>query len=101
MGFFNGKPFVVADNTINIKVLNNKKTKALVFASSFPTKFKSNIYEPIERFTWFNGKLPKSLIKYKKYYYRSSFFDDYIYHTDLYNQCYLDVLEKGECKDGI
>ena len=101
MGFFNGKPFVVADNTMNIKVLNNKKTKALVFASSFPTKFKSNIYEPIERFTWFNGELPKCLVKYKKHYYRSSFFNDYIYHTDIYNQCYLDILEKGECKDGI
>lgn len=101
MGFYNGKPFVVADNTMNIKILNNKHTKAIVFASSFPSKFSWNIYEPIEKFTWYGGELPKNLIKYKKTYLRNSFFDDYTYHTDLYQQCYLDVLEKGECSNGL
>ena len=46
MGFFKGKPFVVANNTARIKILNNKKTKALVFASDFPTKIE-NIYKTI------------------------------------------------------
>ena len=35
MGFFQGKPFVVADNTVIIKVLNNNNTKALVFCFRF------------------------------------------------------------------
>lgn len=95
MGFSNGKPFVVADNTVSIKVLNNSKTKALVFASDFPTKFKSNIYEATQKFTWYNGRLPNTLIKYKKRYYPSRYFNDYLYHDDLYGQCYLEALEKG------
>lgn len=95
MGFFKGKPFVVADNTVSIKVLNNNKTKALVFASDFPTKFKSNIFEATERFTWYNGRLPDTLTKYKKRYYSSRFFNDYLYHDDLYEQCYIEALEKG------
>lgn len=95
MGFFNGKPFVVANNTINIKVLNNSNTKALAFASDFPTKFKSNIYEATERFTWYNGNLPNTLTKYKRRYYRLRYFNDYIYHNDLYEQCYLEALKKG------
>lgn len=101
MGFYNGKPFVVADNITNIKILKNKKTNAIVFASSFPSKFSSNIYEVNGKFTWYNGKLPNCLIKYKKRYFKNNFFDDYIYHTDLYEQCYLDVLEKGECNNGL
>lgn len=94
MGFCKGKPFVVADNTSNIKVLKNNKTKALVFASSFPSKFKNNIYEATECFTWYGGKLPTTLIKYKKRYYSPKFYDDYLYHDDLYGQCYLEALEK-------
>ena len=95
MGFFKGKPFVVADNTVSIKVLNNNHTKALVFASDFPAKFKSNIFEATERFTWYNGRLPDTLTKYKKRYYSSRFFNDYLYHDDLYGQCYIEALEKG------
>ncbi|MCI8999679.1 MAG: hypothetical protein HFJ26_01780 [Clostridia bacterium] len=94
MGFFQGKPFVVADNTVNIKVLNNNNTKALVFASDFPTKFRSNIYEATERFNWHNEGLPDILIKYKKRYYSTRYFNDYEYHNDLYGQCYLEALEK-------
>lgn len=95
MGFFQGKPFVVADNIVNVKVLNNNNTKALVFASNFPTKFKSNIYEATERFTWCNEELPDTLIKYKKRYYSTRYFNDYLYHDDLYGQCYLEALKKG------
>ena len=101
MGFYNGKPFVVANNISNIKVLNNKNINAIVFASSFPSKFSWNIYEPTEKFTWYSGKLPNCLIKYKKHYFRNNLFDDYIYHSDLYEQCYLDIFEKGECSNGL
>ena len=98
MGFLKGNPFVVADNTVSIKVLNNNKTKALVFASDFPAKFTSNIYEATERFTWYNGRLPKTLMKYKKRHY-SRYFDDYLYHDDLYGQCYIEALNRkgGSC----
>lgn len=101
VGFFNEKPFVVADNTYNIKVLNNKKNNALVFASSFPTKFKYNIYEPTEHFIWTGGKLPNTLIKYKRRYTHIRCFDNYIYHNDLYEQCYIEALEKEEQANGI
>ena len=47
MGFYNGNPFVVADNVLNIKVYRNKK--ALAFASDFPYKFK-NTFVPKECF---------------------------------------------------
>ena len=94
MGFFNGNPFVVANNTYNIKVLNNKKSNALIFASNFPTTFKNNIYETTEHFIWTGGKLPKTLIKHKKKYAQLKYFDDYIYHKDLYEQCYIEALEK-------
>jgi len=95
MGFFNEKPFVVADNTYNIKILNNKKNNALVFASSFPTKFKYNIYKPTENFIWTGGKLPNVLEKYTRKYANLKYFNDYIYHKDLYEQCYIETLGKG------
>lgn len=95
VGFFNGKPFVVADNIYNIKILNNKKNKALVFASSFPTKFKHNIYKPTENFIWTGGELPNTFEKYKRKYTRLKYFSDYIYHKDLYEQCYIEALDKG------
>lgn len=94
MGFLKGNPFVVADNTVSIKVLDNNKTKALVFASDFPSKFTSNIYEATERFTWYNGRLPKTLTKYKKRHYSPRYFDDYLYHDDLYGQCYIEALNR-------
>lgn len=101
MGFYQGKPFVVADNTRNIKVLKNSKNNALAFASDFPAKFKSNIYEATECFTWNGGRLPKELIRYRKRYYSPRFFNDYIYHDDLYGQCYFEALQKegGEVDD--
>ncbi len=94
MGFFKGKPFVVADNTYSIKVLNNKDTSALVFASSFPARFKNNIYEATKHFCWNGDKLPNVFKKYKRKYYKPIFFDDYVYHNDLYDQCYIEALEK-------
>ena len=96
MGLFKGKPFVIANNIMNIKILNNKKKEALVFASSFPAKFRNNIYEPLEEFTWNGEELPKNLIKCKKIKYPPINLNNYIYHnTELYEQCYFDVLEKG------
>lgn len=98
MGFFKGKPFVIANNTARIKILNNKKRKALVFASDFPDKMK-NIYKAKERFTWYNGRLPNTLVKYETNYYPPVFFnniaydiDNYDYYNDLYEQRYKETL---------
>ncbi len=79
--------------------MNNKKTKALAFASDFPNRIE-NIYKTKERFTWYNGRLPNTLVKYKdNYYYSTVFFnniacdnDDYDYYNDLYEQCYKETL---------
>ncbi len=92
VGFYNHKPFVVADNTLRIKILKKKNSSAVVFASSFPKKFK-NIYEPKNCFTWNGGNLNIELEKHKKRYFPVQF-DNYIYQEDLYGQCYLEALEK-------
>ena len=92
VGFYNRKPFVVADNTRNIKILKDNTSKAIVFASSFPRKFK-NIFEPKECFVWNGGKLTVELEKHKRRYF-PVYYDDYIYQEDLYGQCYLEALEK-------
>lgn len=113
VGFQKGKPFVVADNTYNIKVLYNKKNNAICFASTFPTKFRKNIFQPKECFTWFNGEMPKCLVKAKKFkvknlvkketydeYYDSieDFYNEYYGIKDvesMHGQCYLDEFEKA------
>ena len=92
VGFYNRNPFVVADNTRNIKILKNNTSKAIAFASSFPIKFK-NIFEPKECFVWNGGKLTVDLEKHKKRYF-PVYYDNYIYQEDLYGQCYLEALEK-------
>ncbi len=92
VGFYKHKPFVVADNTLRIKIFKKKNSNAVVFASSFPKKFK-NIYEPKDCFTWNGGKLNIELEKHKKRYF-PVYYDDYIYQEDLYGQCYLETLEK-------
>ena len=90
MGFYKGKPFVVADNTLNIEILKNKHNKALVFASRFPQKFRSNIFEPKYYFTWNGGKLP-DMTKRSNHIY---FLDNYVFDSDLYGQCYIDAYNK-------
>ena len=92
VGFYKHKPFVVADNTLRIKILKKKNSSAVVFASSFPKKFK-NIYEPKTCFTWNGGSLNIELKKHKKRYFPVHY-DNYIYQEDLYGQCYLEALEK-------
>ena len=44
MGFYNGNPFVVANNTQRIRLFKNKRSKAIIFASSFPAIFNEKIY---------------------------------------------------------
>lgn len=67
IGFSKGKPYIVANNIYNIKLLNNQKNNAIVFASDFPEKIKNNIYEPIEEFIWNDGPIDmKQFIKHKK-----------------------------------
>lgn len=104
MGFFKGKPFVVADNTISIKILRNKKNKALVFASDFPTKFRSNIYETTDCFIWNGGRLPNTLEKCRRNFYSSRTVKkieaDWGY-PELYGQCYMKALEKEELGDEV
>lgn len=92
VGFYNQKPFVVAGNTARIKILKYKNSKAIVFASSFPKKFK-NVYKPKECFIWNGGKLNVKLEKHKKRYV-PNYYDNYIYKEDLYGQCYFEALEK-------
>jgi len=101
MGFYNGKPFVVAGNTMRIRVLNNPKNNAIVFASSFPTVFNQNIFDASECFTWCGGKLPNTLVKHKKRYFPVSFYDSVIYKNDLYGQCYFEALSKENEYGGI
>lgn len=96
MGFYKGKPFVVANNMVNIQILCNIKDKALVFASKFPESFKNNIFEPEEHFIWFNNKLPKMSKRRKKNYTSPIFLNDYIYHKDLYEQCYIEAYNNIE-----
>lgn len=55
VGFSKGKPYVVADNTYNIRLLRNVKKNAIVFASEFPESMKKNIYSPKDTFIW-NGE---------------------------------------------
>lgn len=113
VGFSKGKPYVVANNTHNIKLLYKKNNNSIVFASEFPDKFKDNIYAPKEEFVWNNG--PIGMSNFKKYvkeistrfnpsyfdtrrYGQTSFaeFDDDALSEDLYYQEYLRELEEYE-----
>lgn len=108
VGFSKGKPYVVADNTYNIKLLNNKKNDAIVFASDFPDKMKKNIYEPKKCFIWNDGPIDMNGFKKhkkKKVYKRNYFsplpeFDESDYYEDLYAKYYgqqeLKLGEDGE-----
>lgn len=113
VGFSKGKPYVVANNTHNIKLLYKKNNNSIVFASEFPDKFKDNIYAPKEEFVWNNG--PIGMSNFKKYvkeistrfnpsyfdtrrYGQTTFakFDDDALSEDLYYQEYLRELEEYE-----
>lgn len=88
MGFYNGKPFVVAGNKYNIKILS-KKNGALAFASSFPYNFKKDIYQTTECFQWNDNELPDTLIKYKRTLYPPTYYFEPQYYSDIYGQYYL------------
>lgn len=76
VGFTKGTPFVVADNIYNLKLLNNPKKNAIVFASSFPDSFKKNIYKPNEKFIWNNDEINMNIFSECKNIkiYQNSFF---------------------------
>lgn len=96
VGFANKKPFVVANNTFNIKMLKNDENKALAFASSFPYNFKKNVFEADEHFFWNGGKLPNVFKKYKRYFYRPVTFKDYGLYEGEFEQIYWGIeAEKG------
>ena len=113
VGFSKGKPYVVANNTHNIKLLYKKSNTSIVFASEFPDKFKQNIYAPKEEFVWNSG--PIGMANFKKYVkeiptrFYSSYFDTRGYgqtsfvdydneelSEDVYYQEYLQELEEYE-----
>ena len=91
MGFSNGKPFVVANNTQRIRLLKNKKSKAIIFASSFPAIFNENIYMPKENFIWKGEKIPDNFKRYINKPKKFASLEDYIYHNDLYGQYFMDL----------
>lgn len=91
MGFNNGIPFVVANNTQRIKLLKSKTSKAIVFASNFPAIFKEDIYIPKEKFIWKGEKIPNVFKKYIRKPKKTAVLEDYIYHNDLYGQCFMDI----------
>ena len=94
VGFTNRRPFVVANNTFNIKILKNDETKALVFASSFPYNFKKNIFEAKYDFLWNGGKLPNVFRKYKRYFYKPVTFEDYGLYENEFEQIYWGLNKK-------
>lgn len=65
VGFSKGRPYVVANNTHNIKLLYKRENGSVVFASEFPDKIKTNIYAAKERFIWNNG--PINIANFRKY----------------------------------
>lgn len=81
VGIQKGKPFVVANDIVRMKILKNNYTKALAFASTFPNEFEKNIFEPVEPFFWNGGKIPVKLEKRKKRIYRSIYYD-YLFDAD-------------------
>ena len=106
MGFYKNKPFVVADNTHNIKIYKNDKNNALIFASNFPVYITKNIYNVNECFSWNGEEFDKSLLtKRNNRFTRTLSYRNLVYHNDLYDQCYFDFEDysKGEslCKDII
>lgn len=108
VGFSKGKPYIVADNTYNVKLLNNKKNNAIVFASDFPDKMKKNIYEPKKCFIWNDGPIDMNEFKkYKKkklnkraYFEPLPEFGESDYYEDLYAKYYgqqeLDLEKAGD-----
>ncbi len=108
VGFAKGKPYIVANNTYNVKLLNNKKNNAIVFASDFPNKINKNVYEPKKCFIWNDEPIDMSQFKKykKKKVYKRMYFDLLLefneedYYEDLYAKYYgqqvLDLGEEGE-----
>lgn len=113
VGFSKGKPYIVANNTHNIKLLHKKSNNSIVFASEFPDKFKKNIYAPKDEFIWNTG--PIEMSNFEKYvkeaptrfyssyintrgYGQTSFADynDEEVLDDVYYQEYLEELEEAE-----
>lgn len=98
VGFSKGKPYVVANNTRNIKLMYKKNDNSIVFASEFPDKLKKNVYSANEEFIW-NGETI-DMTKFKKPNKKKSAkpkqmafediipFDELEYYHDLYEGYY-------------
>ncbi len=109
VGFSKGKPYVVANNAYNIKLMYKKRDNAIVFASEFPKKFQRNIYEIKEKFIWFGENIDIS--KFRKYrktkqlkYWQMNFNEYFpLYneenYEDLYDYYYQEEYEKLKRKN--
>ena len=63
VGFQNGEPFMVANNTKNIMLLYNKEKEAIIFASEFPENLRKDIYEFKDCYVWNNDAINENIIK--------------------------------------
>ena len=75
--------------------IRDNNTKNVLTTSTLIDRFK-NTYETTEKFLWTGGNLPNTLVKSKKIHFEPRFFSNYLYHDDLYGQCYLEALEMEE-----
>lgn len=118
VGFSKGRPYVVANNTHNIKLMYKSKNRAIVFASEFPDKLKNNIYAAKTSFIWndepinmFNFREyikeknvkfnPMQFMDYEALNFRQATFDEYglpenDFKDDLYYKNYQEELEEYE-----
>ncbi len=99
VGFKNGEPYMVANNTSNIKILHNKKNNAIVFASEFPVKFKKNIYELKKEYIWCNSSINHRFLQpYKptKEIDYMSLYDWYYFDDEYAQECFHDYKEGSD-----
>lgn len=89
VGFSKGKPYVVANNTYNIKLMYRKNDNSVVFASNFPDKMKKNIYNAKNSFIWNDEEIDMSNFKRRKKekqnkYIQTTFYDIQDEHPEMY-----------------
>lgn len=111
IGFSKGNPYLVANNTHNIKLMHKKKDNAIVFASEFPDKLKKNIYDAKEPFIWQNEEInmqnfkkhkKEKQIKFKQTTFEElPAFNEEDYYIDLYDFYYRKQFEDENVLDEI
>lgn len=98
VGFSKGKPYVVANNTRNIKLLYKKKDNSIVFASDFPEKMKKNIYDAKSCFIWNDDTIDMDIFKKHKKVraikFNQSFYDEDYDTLPFYDEDYRDLYEQ-------